>query len=64
MQSTLGNYQEVNIHKVKSLSVEEHPVIVGNGKTYVKTIYAKTDGGAVIEINFYADKEKTLEIKD
>ena len=62
MQSTLGNYQEVNIHKVKSLSVEEYPI--RGGKTYVKTIYAKTDEGAVIEINFYADKEKTLETKD
>ena len=62
MQSTLGNYQEVNIHKVKSLSTEEYHI--RGGKTYVKTIYAKTDEGAVIEINFYADKEKTLEIKD
>ena len=62
MQSTLGNYQEVNIHKVNSLSVEEYPI--RDGKTYVKTIYVKTDEGAVIEINFYADKEKTLEIKD
>ena len=62
MQSTLGNYQEVNVHNVKSLSTETSAI--RNGKNYVKTIYAKTDQGAVIEINFFADKESILETKD
>ena len=62
MQSTLGNYQECKLHNVKSLSTA--PAAIRNGKTYVKTIYAKTDEGAVIEINFFADKESILETKD
>ena len=32
MQSTLGNYQEVNVHKVKSLSTEKSAI--KNGKYY------------------------------
>ena len=61
MQSTLGNYQEVNIHRVKSLSIESDSIM--NGKTFIKTIYAETDEGAVIEITFYSDNKETLEIK-
>jgi|TARA_R100000315_G_scaffold21245_1_gene7723 hypothetical protein len=34
-----------------------------NGKTFLKTIYAETDEGAVIEITFYSDNKETLEIK-
>ena len=62
MQSTLGSYQEVNIHDIKSLSIESDSI--RNGKVFVKTIYAKTKEGITVEINFFADKESTLETKD
>ena len=62
MQSTLGNYQEGNIHAIKSLSIESDSI--RNGKVFVKTIYAKTKEGITVEINLFADKESTLDTED
>ena len=63
MQLQLGTGQEVSIHNVKSVSVEETTEYASFSQKnkYFKTIYIKTEAGDKIEITLFSSARDVLE---
>mgnify|MGYP003653639780 CR=1 FL=1 len=59
MELSLGTGQEVNIHNVKSVSLDHEP-----SKKYFRTMIIETEDGSSIEINLYSKDAKVLEPQD
>ena len=66
MQLQLGTGQEVSIHNVKSISVEETTEYgsFSQKNKYFKTIYIKTEAGDKIEITLFSSDRDVLEYQD
>mgnify|MGYP003110508657 FL=1 len=66
MQLQLGIGQEVSIHNVKSVSVEETTEYASYSQKnkYFKTIYIKTEAGDKIEITLFSSDRDVLEYQD
>jgi len=66
MQLQLGTGQEVSIHNVKSVSVEETTEYgsFNQKNKYFKTIYIKTEDGDKIEITLFSSDRDVLEYQD
>ena len=66
MQLQLGTGQEVSIHNVKSISVEETTEYASFSQKnkYFKTIYIKTEAGDKIEITLFSSDRDVLEYQD
>jgi len=66
MQLQLGTGQEVSIHNVKSVSVEETNEYFSYSQKnkYFKTIYIKTEAGDKIEITLFSSDRDVLEYQD
>ncbi len=66
MQLQLGTGQEVSIHNVKSVSVEETNEYFSYSQKnkYFKTIYIKTEDGDKIEITLFSSDRDVLEYQD
>ncbi len=66
MQLQLGTGQEVSIHNVKSVSVEETTEYASFSQKnkYFKTIYIKTEAGDKIEITLFSSDRDVLEYQD
>jgi hypothetical protein len=66
MQLQLGTGQEVSIHNVKSVSVEETTEYASYSQKnkYFKTIYIKTEAGDKIEITLFSSDRDVLEYQD
>jgi hypothetical protein len=66
MQLQLGTGQEVSIHNVKSVSVEETTEYgsFNQKNKYFKTIYIKTEAGDKIEITLFSSDRDVLEYQD
>ena len=63
MQLQLGTGQEVSIHNVKSVSVEETTEYASFSQKnkYFKTIYIKTEAGDKIEITLFSSDKNVLD---
>ena len=63
MQLQLGTGQEVSIHNVKSISVEETTEYASFSQKnkYFKTIYIKTEAGDRIEITLFSSDKNVLD---
>jgi len=57
MNVQLGNGQEINIHDVKSISIEDTGKSVNS---YYKTLYITTEDNQDIEINLFSKDKKIL----
>ena len=66
MQLQLGIGQEVSIHNVESISVEETNEYFSHSQKnkYFKTIYIKTEAGDKIEITLFSSDRDVLEYQD
>lgn len=66
MQLQLGIGQEVSIHNVKSVSVEETTEYASYSQKnkYFKTIYIETEAGDKIEITLFSSDRDVLEYQD
>lgn len=63
MQLQLGTGQEVSIHNVESISVEETNEYFSHSQKnkYFKTIYIKTEAGDRIEITLFSSDKNVLD---
>lgn len=63
MQLQLGIGQEVSIHNVESISVEETNEYFSHSQKnkYFKTIYIKTASGETIEITLFSSDKSVLD---
>lgn len=57
MNVQLGKGQEINIHDVKSISIEDTGKSVNS---YYKTLYITTEDNQDIEINLFSKDKKIL----
>ena len=67
MELSLGIGQEVNIHNVKSVSLDKTQLLSKEHepfKKYFRTMIIETEDGNSIEINLYSKDAKVLEPKD
>ena len=67
MELSLGTGQEVNIHNVKSVSLDKTQSLHkdrGASKKYFRTMIIETEDGNSIEINLYSKDAKVLEPQD
>jgi hypothetical protein len=67
MELSLGTGQEVNIHNVKSVSLDKTQSLYKDhepSKKYFRTMIIETEDGSSIEINLYSKDAKVLEPQD
>lgn len=67
MELSLGIGQEVNIHNVKSVSLDKTQSLHKDhepSKKYFRTMIIETEDGNSIEINLYSKNAKVLEPQD
>ena len=67
MELSLGIGQEVNIHNVKSVSLDKTQLLSKEhepSKKYFRTMIIETEDGNSIEINLYSKDAKVLEPQD
>ena len=66
MNLQLGTGQEVNIHKVESVEVEETTELdsINTHNKYFRTMHIKIESGETIEITLFSKNKDVLEYKD
>ena len=66
MNLQLGIGQEVSIHKVESVEIEETTELdsLNPNHKYFRTMHVKTESGETIEITLFSKDKDVLEYKD
>ena len=66
MNLQLGTGQEVSIHKVESVEIEETTELdsLNPKNKYFRTMHVKTESGETIEITLFSKDKDVLEYKD
>jgi hypothetical protein len=66
MQLQLGTGQEVSIHNVESVKIDETNTFISTKAQdkYFRTMYVKTESGETIEITLFSDDKEVLDYQD
>jgi len=66
MQLQLGTGQEVSIHDVESVKIDNTSSFYSHKAKdrYFRTMYVKTEAGETIEITLFSDNKEVLDYQD